>query len=91
MADSPASPNPNDTGGGTDPEAEFWKKHRENTVGILNEWWETHKPADPPKPDTKTGDTPKPDTPPPGTSRTGGKRVTLPGLIADMVFGPNKD
>lgn len=28
---------------------------------------------------------------PQGTSRTGSKRVTLPGLIADIVFGPPKD
>lgn len=25
-----------------------------------------------------------------GTSRTGAKRATLPGMIADLVFGPEK-
>lgn len=28
---------------------------------------------------------------PAGTSRTGGKRATLPDVIADFVFGPPKD
>lgn len=31
------------------------------------------------------------ETPSQGTSRTGAKRVTLPSLIADIVFGPPKD
>jgi hypothetical protein len=62
-------------------EKAYWEKMRSN----LDEWWsgtmkkyEDERKTTPPKSE-------------PGTSRTGGKRVTLPGLIADMVFGPEKD
>lgn len=78
----------------TEEEKAFWDKF-ENT---LNSWWDAKQKTDPPKTDPPKTDSPKdpPKTDPPaepakGTSRTGGKRVTLPGLIADIVFGPPKD
>jgi len=59
-----------------------FEKFRESITGIL-------KPSDP-KPEPDKGDK-KDQKPEPGTSRTGGPRVTLSSLIADAVFGPKKD
>lgn len=64
-----------------DPEAVFWGKFDTH----MEAWYEKKFGAKPPD------DKPKPDAPPaPGTSRTGGKRVTLGSLFADAVFGPEK-
>lgn len=60
----PAEPTPEET------EAAFWSKHKESTLGILDEWFEKKK--------EELRST--------GTSRGSG-RATLPGIIADIMFG----
>jgi len=54
-------------------EAEFWGKHKEHTLGVLDEWFEKKK--------TELQSR--------STGRTG--RTTLPGLLADIMFGPAKE
>lgn len=54
------------------------KAYWEKFSGVLDSWWDNK---------IKTYREERPT----GTSRTGNKRVTLPGLIADIVFGPEKD
>lgn len=62
-----------------DAEESFWKKFDDRINKVLD----ARAP--------KTDDKPKEDKPKAGTSRTGGKRVTLQSLWADLVFGPPKD
>lgn len=80
MSDEPTTPPATDPPAEPDAEESFWKKFDARLESILDKR-ETVKKADPPKPDK----------PPTGTSRTGGKRVTLQSLWADLVFGPPKD
>lgn len=54
------------------------KAYWEKFSGVLDSWWDGKIKAYREERGT-------------GTSRTGNKRVTLPGLIADIVFGPEKD
>lgn len=74
--DTPETPQPDEA------EKAFWEKF----TGTLDSWWDAKmKTVEPPP-------APPKDAPPePGKSRTGGKRLTLPDLIADMVFGPPKE
>ena len=65
-------------------EKAFWEK----LTGTIDSWWDNKMKAY----ESQRGNSGSSSTAPdPGTSRTGGKRVTLPGLIADIVFGPSKD
>ena len=68
----PDSPQP---GNPADAEEAFWAKLDQHLDG----WWTRKNPPGKPK------DNPNPG---PGTSRVGGKRVTLSSLFADAVFGP---
>jgi len=78
MAENPATePDQPTEPSKDDAENAFWAKLDEH----LDAWWGKKNPA-PPKKDDK---------PPVGTSRTGGKRVTLSSLFADAVFGPEKN
>jgi len=77
MADNPApEPTPEPP---ADPREEaetaFWDK----LDGHLDAWWAKKNPPEKKAPN------------PTGTSRTGGKRVTLSSLFADAVFGPARD
>jgi hypothetical protein len=54
-------------------EAEFWGKHKEHTLGVLDEWFEKKKTEFQGR----------------STGRTG--RATLPGILADIMFGPAKE
>jgi len=75
MADSP---NPEEA------EKAFWEKF----TGTLDSWFDNKMKT---LEDGRSKNPPKGDPPPPGTSRTGGSRTTLSGIIADLVFGPEKD
>lgn len=55
-------------------EEAFWAKHKEHTVGILDEWFEKKKD------ELRKA----------GTSRTGSGRTTLPGILANFMYGPEK-
>lgn len=84
MADDPKEP--------TQEEAEkvFWEKFGSNLESRLDAWAEKREKAQA----EKDKQNPPKDSPPDkgtGTSRTGGKRVTLGSLFADAVFGPKKD
>lgn len=76
---NPPAPEPQ----GDDAETAFWNKHKEHTLGILDEYFA--------KRDKAAADASKTAPPAPGTTRTGHKRVTLSSLFADAVFGPKKD
>jgi hypothetical protein len=68
-----------------DQEKAFWEK----MTGVMDSWWDNKVKQ---YNDGRPAGSGKPDPPAPtGTSRTGGERVTLTGLIADIVFGPKKD
>jgi hypothetical protein len=74
MPPDPQTPPPPDPT--EDAEKAFWEKF----TGTMDSWWDNKmKSYQDQRPPNTTG-----------TSRTGGKRTTLPGLIADMVFGPEK-
>ena len=90
MADDPKEPNAED---------EFWEKFSGNLVATVNKILDERdakaakgNPDSGTKPETKQPpkDDPKPDPPAPGTSRTGGKRVTIPSLIADFMWPDDK-
>lgn len=55
-------------------EAKFWQLHEERTTAVLDKWFEKKRKE-------LQGGT--------GTSRTGG-RMSLQGLLADLMFGPEK-
>lgn len=84
MADEPKEP--------TQEEAEkaFWDKFGSNLEGVLDRWAEKREKAQAGKDKTDPPKDPAPDKGT-GTSRTGGKRVTLGSLFADAVFGPPKE
>jgi hypothetical protein len=85
MADpkSPADPKPSEPEP-DERETAFWEKLDNRLGAALDAKLKgiVSQPAPP---------APAADPAAPGTSRTGGKRVTLHGLIADFVFGPEKD
>lgn len=77
-----------------DAEKSFWEKMTQTLDARIGEALDKRlKPAatEPPKTDPPKTDPPKTEPEPPGSSRMANKRVTLPGLIADVVFGPSKD
>jgi hypothetical protein len=68
-----------------DQEKAFWEK----MTGTIDSWWDNKMKAyENSRANSTSSSSTSSDA---GTSRTGGKRVTLPGLIADLVFGPQKD
>lgn len=83
-ADPPKEPTPDEA------EKTFWDKFDARISDILDKKLAgqtpptTNPPPAAPAPDPKA-------PPEPGTSRMKEKRVTLPGLIADVVFGPQRD
>lgn len=89
--DSTPTPTP-DPPSNEEAEKSFWDKFDKRINDILDKKLQGQTPPTtnppPPKAEPATGK----ETPPaPGTSRMRDKRVTLPGLIADVVFGPSKE
>jgi hypothetical protein len=71
-------PGNTDPGTQADPQEAFWKQLDTH----LDSWLERK---------SKEADEQRKRENPAGTSRTGTKRPTLPGIIADIVFGPPKE
>lgn len=70
-------------------EKAFWEKFGSNLESRLDAWAEKREKAQAEKDKANPPKDPAP-AQQTGTSRQGGKRVTLGSLVSDLVFGPPK-